>query len=141
MARTTPTAVQAVLAAGQDYDVDAAPDLTPYIDAANATTSRVSECASMKGIGLSASELEIIERWLSAYYYTRSDPIYQSKTTGGQSASFVADSQASTERYKAGAMAVDASGCVKAILNGVGRPRAVWLGKTQSEQTSWTDRN
>lgn len=141
MARTTSAAVQLVLAPGEDYDADGAPSLTPFIDSASVIVTRVATCASQKGITLSTEELEIIERWLTAYLYTRSDPIYQSKSTGGQSASFVADSQQTPERYKAGAIGCDVSGCLQAILNGVPRARAVWLGKIESEQLSYDERN
>ncbi len=144
--RTDSDAVKAVLAGGKDYDP--APedgsdpvDLSPYMRAANIVTSRAVECAAAKGITLSADELVEIESWLGAYFYTRSDPTYQSKSTDGASASFVADSQATTERYKAGAIALDSSGCVKAILNAVPRARAAWLGKTADEQLTWAQRN
>lgn len=144
--RTTSDAVKAVLAGGQDYDTSPEDgsdpvDLSPYMRAANIVTSRAVLCASVKGITLSTDELVEIESWLGAYFYTRSDPTYQSKNTGGQSASFVVDNQSNADRYKAGAMAIDSSGCVKAILNNVPGARAMWLGKTANEQLTWVQRN
>ena len=138
--RTDSASVAAVLAAGQDYDVANAVDLNPYMRAASLLVSRVATCAATRGYSLSTDEQAEMEAWLAAYFYTRSDPIYQSKSTGGQSATFVSDQEASTERYKAGAVALDPSGCLLAILNGK-RARSVWLGKLASEQTSWQDRN
>lgn len=138
--RTDSASVQAVLAAGQDYDLANAPDLNPYMRAASLLVSRVAACASVKGYGLSSDEQTEMEAWLAAYFYTRSDPIYQSKSTGGQSASFAADQMSSVERYKAGAMALDPSGCLDAILNNK-RARGAWLGKTVDEQLTWEERN
>lgn len=141
MARTNSAAVQLLMAPGQDYDTDAAPSLTPFIDSATVIVTRVAACAIQKEMALTTEELELIERWLAAYLYTRSDPIYQSKSTGGQSASFVADSKATTERYKAGALMVDPSGCLQSIMNSVPKAGAYWLGKTETEQLTYDERN
>lgn len=136
MARTTSGKVQGIL--GNDYD-DETP-LEPYVDSANSLTTDVSECAIDRGVTLSAAKLELIERWLSAYFYTRMDPIYQSKSTAGASAGFVQDTTATPERYKAGAIALDPSGCLKSLLLGA-RARIHWLGKPVSEQTDYVDRD
>lgn len=137
--RTTDDLVKETLAAGEDYDLDRALSLARYIKAATLLTNRVAQCAIDKGLSLNDEELAEIETWLAAYFYTRSDPIYQSKSTGGQSASFVADQKSSTERYKAGAMAVDPSGCVNAFLNNL-RASSKWLGKNPGDQIDWQDR-
>lgn len=137
--RTTSAAAIALMAPGEDYDLASTPSLTGFIASASAVTDRVAACAVRRGITLSSTELELIERWLTCYFYTRSDPIYQSKSTGGQSASFVADATATTERYKAGAMAVDPSGCVNALLNNL-RASSEWLGKNPEDQIDWQDR-
>ena len=137
--RTTATAVKDILAPGKDYDSIDEPKLTPFIRAANLTTNRVATCATAKGIPLSSDELLEIETWMACYYYTRSDPIYQSRSTKGKSGQFVADPN-DPERYRAGAIALDPSGCLKSILMG-NRAGASWLGKAPSEQIDYVDRD
>ena len=134
MARTTPSAVQDVL--GGDYD--GTTTVTPFIDAANAVVSRVYTCAANKGITLSTVELELIERWLAAHFYTTSDPVYQSKNTSKAGASFVRPKE--LEPYLDRAVLLDYSGCLKNILM---RQTAslTWLGRPPSEQTDYIQRD
>ncbi len=120
-----------------------APSLQPYIDWATLIVSRVNTCASAKGITLSTPELEMIERWTAAYGYCKMDPLYSSNSKGGASASYLAGGSTldgETERYKRGAIEVDYSGCLNAILN-----RKVaslqWIGKPTSEQINIEDRD
>lgn len=136
MSRTTQLAVENLLL--KDYDSRSHPSLSPYIDSATVVVDRVVTCASKKGITLTTAEKELIERWLSAFFYTRVDPIYQSKGTDGSSASFVSD-PVDPERYRMGAMAIDPSGCLSAILKQK-TASGVWLGKRPSEQISYVDR-
>lgn len=136
MARTTSLAVETLL--GRDYDSRRRPSLAPHIDSATVVVDRVATCATSKGITLTAAELELIERWLAGYFYTRTDPIYQSKGTDGANGSFVAD-PVDPERYRMGALAVDYSGCLAGILKGQ-RAGAAWLGKNPSTQTAYEDR-
>jgi hypothetical protein len=82
--RTSSGAVQGVL--GPNWDGKTS--LTPFMASASSVVDRVATCAQKKGYPLSASELELIERWLSAYYYAKVDPLYISKTTGQASANF-----------------------------------------------------
>lgn len=137
MARTTVEAVQAIL--GTDYDSVRAPSLVPRIETAAAIVDRVATCASAKDLALSATELELIERWLAAHYYTRSDPTYSSRSTAGASGSFVRHPTV-PEPYLASALELDYSGCLKAILS---RQTAggFWAGKPPSEQTAYLDRD
>lgn len=116
MARTSVSLVQGIL--GSDYGPRAdgtLPDLTPYIAAANSIVNRVATCASAKGLALSSAELELVERWMAADAYTKSDPVYTSKSTGGQSASFVRGKD-EPEPYRSIAVSLDYSGCLNAIL-------------------------
>lgn len=136
MARTTQLAVENLLL--KDYDTRNRPSLSPYIDSATVVVDRVVTCATAKGITLTTAEKELIERWLAAFFYTRTDPIYQSKGTDGSSASFVSD-PVDPERYRAGAAAVDYSGCLLNILKGQ-TARGVWLGKRPSQQVAYVDR-
>lgn len=136
MARTTQLAVENLLL--RDYDSRRHPSLAPYIDSATVVVDRVVTCATDKGVTLTTAEKELIERWLAAFFYTRSDPIYQSKGTDGANGSFVQD-PVDPERYRMGAIAVDYSGCLAGILKGQ-RAGAVWLGKNPSDQTAYEDR-
>ncbi len=142
MARTTSAEVVLVLrngSLGGDYDDTNSPDLTPFITAANLFTTRVAECATRKGITLSTAELLAIETWMAAHFYTKSDRVYQSKSTAGASGAFVLDPVV-PEPYKSAAMEMDPSGCVAALLS---RQRAggYWLGRPPSEQTDYVDRD
>jgi len=139
MYRATPAAVKEVLAAGRDYDTDNMPNLAPYIRAANLIVDRVKTCASTRGKALTAAELTEIETWLAAFFYTRSDPIYQNKSTAGGGAGFVSD-PVDPERYRAGAIALDHSGCLVSLLKNQ-RATAFWLGKPPSDQIAYVDRD
>jgi hypothetical protein len=137
MARTTSTQVAAVLL--NDYDNAAQPDLTPYIDSASSMVDAILNCASQRGLPLSSTQQEIVERWLSAYFYTRTDPIYASKTTAGASGNFVSDPELGPERYKQAAIQLDPSGCLNAFLNRRFATQA-WLGKNPTSQIDYVDR-
>jgi hypothetical protein len=128
--RTTAGAVRAVLMSNVVADAN----LTPFIDAASSTVDAVKARASAKGTPLSFATLELIERWLAAHYYTRSDPLYTSKRTGDASGSFQERS------YLEVAQALDTTGSLAAILSGK-RATMAWLGKTESEALSYEERN
>lgn len=132
MARTTPIDVEKLL--GPNYDCVNNPSLKPYISGANKITTRVAACATQKGYTLSSSELQDIEMWIAAHLYTITDPLYVSKSTLSASGSF------KDRSYLDGAMAIDLSGCVKAIMEGA-RADLDWVGKTVDEQIDWEDRN
>lgn len=132
MARTTAAAVQLIL--GKDYDTETSPSLDPFIDTAAAQVSRVATCATAKGVTLSSTELELIERWLAAYAYVTSDAPYTSRSTLSASGSFDKD----VKRYKEMAESLDPSGCVKSLGK---RASAIWLGRNPVDQTDYDDRN
>ena len=137
MARTTSAAV--ILVLGGDYDTVSLPSVTPYIDSATAIVDRVNAAATVKGYILSTVELELIERWLSAHLYTKSDPTYQSRSTAGASGSFVRGPK-EPEPYKDAAIAMDPSGCLNSQLNAL-RAGGFWLGKPPSAQIPYKDRS
>ncbi len=83
-------------------------------------------------ITLTTAELELMERWLACHLYTKFDPLYASKSTGGASASFINDEDI-PERYLAGAINVDYSGMLKAIIKRQVASLA-WIGKPPSNQ-------
>lgn len=138
--RTTSPLVQGVLIG--DYGNGA--DLTPFMLSASVTVDRVVLGATAKGITLSSTELELIERWLAAHYYAVSDRPYKSKSTAGASASFDGNTVMYLEAtlYGQTAMRLDRSG----VLDNIGGPvRKVaggfWLGKKEGDAKSYDDRN
>ena len=136
MARTNATLVEALL--GNNYDTENNPDLGQFVDMATLFIDRVVVCADAKGVTLSTEEEEILERWWAAHLYTKLDPLYTSKSTLSASGSWVQGKE--PERYKAGAIELDPSGCVKALSNRQ-TARMVWGGKAQSEMVDYEDRN
>jgi hypothetical protein len=142
MARTDAATVKALLrngSVGGDYDDTNNPDLTYHIRAANSFVNRVNTCATAKGYTLTSDELTDIETAVAAHFYTKSDRVYQSKSTMGASGAFVLDPQV-PEPYKSLAMEMDPSGCVNALLNRQ-RVGGYWLGRPPSEQTDYVDRD
>lgn len=135
MARTTSSAVQAIL--GSNYD--GTTSLSPFIEIATALIDRVNTCATSKGITLTSTELELLERWMSAWYYTKMDPMYQQRSTLRASGSFIVGKE-EPETYKAAAMSLDPSGCLRSLTSGRTMVGA-WGGKPFSEQLSYEERN
>ena len=138
MARTTSTLVQAILL--RDYDSRNSPSLTPFITSASVIVDRMVTCAALSGITFSDDELLEIEGWVAAYRYTHNNPVYSSKSTDGRSASFLRED--SKNPYKLGALELDPSGCLNSLLDPKRKiqPGFSWLGKTESEQINYTER-
>lgn len=120
MARTTTTAVQAVLMS--DYDTINNPDLTIFITVATAIVNQVVSMAALKNqyqpinIVVPCTSLqERIECYLAAHFYTISDRQYKSKSTGGASANFagVDGSDLDASSYGRAAQMADISGCLR----------------------------
>ena len=142
MPRTTAALVKSILL--RDYDSLRAPDLTPFIEAANLLVTRVEECALAKGITLTADELEMIERWLAAHSYALNDRIYTSKHTADASASFGGQMGLGLDftPYGQWAARLDISGCLEALAGAERKVgRAYWLGKPKSDQIDYVDRD
>ena len=140
MARTTPAAVKLVLAGGKDYDTLNNPDLTPYIDAASSMVDDLDECADDRDFNLSATKLEIIERWLAAHAYAMSDQPYTNRSTLGAAGTFQGQTAMNLDATKYGQMAksLDPSGC----LAGAGNVATIlWGGLRPSEQRDYVDRD
>jgi hypothetical protein len=134
MARTTTALVEKLLS--DNYDTFT--NLQQFVDAAYLVINRVATCASAKGKALNADELEMIERWYAAHLYTKNDPTYSSRSTGGSSGAFVRDPKV-PEPYLKGALDLDFSGCLAAIVNR-STTAAFWLGRPPSAQTPYEDR-
>lgn len=144
MARTTADAVKALMAPGGDYDLILEPDLTPFIDTASSVVDDVAECAANKGKTLSATKLELIERWLAAHFYQQSDQGYTQRSTLRASGSFQGKTEMYLESTKYGQTAsnLDPSRCLDVIANGTRKVAGgFWLGKPKSEQINYEDRD
>lgn len=115
--RTTATDVKDVL--GYNYDNKRSPSLTGFIASASAIVDQVVVDAALKGVGISTTVQELIERWLAGYFYCKMDPLFASKSTQGASGSFVTSGSLENEgeRYKRAAIELDPSGCLNALLN------------------------
>jgi hypothetical protein len=139
MARTTPEAVGEVL--GEDWD--GLRSLTPFIDTAALLVTRVATCAVQRGTPLGVEELEIIERWLSAHFYTMSDKALVSKNSADAGGAFHGQTAMYLEASLYGQTAVgfDITGCLLSLTKpqtkSVG---AFWLGKPPSSQIDYEDR-
>ena len=114
------------------------PDLEPFLRSANLITTEVAACAVRKGNPQGTAVLREIEEWLAGWLFTKSRPMTSSRSTEGASGSFQTDPQI-PEWYKAGALALDFTGCLSAILDKK-RASMVWLGKPRSEQIPYSDR-
>ena len=138
--RTTSAAVELVL--GADYGAlpdGTNQDLDPYIETAASIVDDLDELATSRGYDLTDAKLELIERWLSAHAYTKSDPTYQSRSTGGRSGTFVRNPKC-PEPYKDMALMLDPTGLLNALLNQA-RAGATWMGLPPSDQTDYEDRD
>ena len=139
MARTTAPDVQGVL--GVNYDRRT--PLEGFIDTATAVVDHISDRAADKGIDISSTELELIERWLAAHYYAVTDPPFQKTNITGPGGGAGGEVMGETgfyfeiTYYGQVAMMLDRSGYLSAIGSKEGRKiaTAVWLG-TEDETTS-----
>jgi hypothetical protein len=138
MARTNSTAVEALLM--KDYDPDWS--VASAIETASVMVDNVVACASRKNVTLSTTNLEILERWLAAHYYSVSDRPYEQKRTQQSWAKYQGKTGMGLEssHYGQTALGLDPSGCLEAI-NAKARAGVFWVGKTKSEEISYEDRN
>lgn len=133
--RTTVNAVLDIL--GKDYDSVNEPSLTGYMATASNVVDDVRTAAVEDDVTYSFTKLELIERWLTAYFYTLSDPTYTSRSTGGASGSFLVEKE---NQYLSGAKKLDPEGYLNSILSG-NRAKAFWLGTPDYDAQSYADRN
>ena len=137
MARTTDECIRAIA------DVDPNVTLGPFIEAASIMVTRMTTCATEKGLSHTADQLRMIEQYLAAHFYHLRDPRYRSKSTERASASFElskpGEGLKSTD-YGRTAMMFDDTGCLADLSGGI-RAELVWLGKPPSEQTDYVDRD
>lgn len=126
----------------RDYDSQNCPTLLPFIRTASVVTDRIETCAAAKDITLTSTELELIERWLAAHFYSCSDRPFLEKTTGRSKAVFQGKTSMNLDssHYGQTAKLIDTSGCLEA-LDKRKKVRVSWLGKPPSEQTDYVDRD
>lgn len=128
MARTSASSVQDIL--GGNYD--GSTDVSPFIATATSVVDRLS--ALDTGSVLSSTTLELIERWLSAHFYTVMDPLKKSEGRGKSSADY------NDRSYLDMAKMLDSSGNLGKLMNAKSISVS-WLGLVPSEQTDYEDRD
>jgi hypothetical protein len=133
--RTTSSDVQAIM--GNDYD--GTTSLTPFIATASSIVDRLATLDA--GALLPATQLELIERWVSAHCYCLMDRQLQEKATGKSKGIITGTFGKMLDMTSYGQMAkmLDFTGKLSAI----GGPKAsmTWLGLPKSEQTDYEDRD
>lgn len=143
MARTSSDAVKALMrysVTGTDYD--GSTDLAPFIATASAHVDDISAYATRNELEITATRLELIERWLTAWAYCMSDRTYASRSTGGKSGSFHGrtDMGFNANFYGQTAVSLDTTGFLAAQGKGQ-RGSLVWAGKRHSERINHDQRN
>ena len=130
MSRTTAESVQAII------DVEDGKDLTPFIEIANQLVT--DRCSSVSEYD--DDKLELIERWLSAHFYTIYDPRSVREKAGSVSVEYQSkvDLGFDTSHYGQMAMRIDTAGGLAALNETTkkGKRSGVsisWLGKTKTE--------
>jgi len=110
MAFTTDLLVKSII----DTDEEGIPDLTPFIDSAHELV--VELCLTW---GYSDKRLELIERWLAAFFYALDDPRTTKEHTGPLHDEFETkvDLGFNLNKYGQAAMRLDTAGAL-AALNG-----------------------
>ena len=128
MSRTTQSNVKSIL--GDHYDGKSA--VQPFIDSAASLVNKISS-NDTDGL-LSSSDLELIERWLSAHFYAHMDQFFQSKNTGRAGGSFQGQTAMvfTSTLYGQTALALDVTGYLSKIQqqaqNGPRKARVTWGG-------------
>lgn len=118
--RTTDEAVAGII------EVDSSILLDPFIETAANLVDRVAAADST----VSSATLELIERYLSAHFYTLRDPRPTSERAGPVGASYQSrvDLGLKTSHYGQMAITLDPTGVLKALSEGTRRAGVTWLG-------------
>jgi hypothetical protein len=131
MARTTSALVAGIIEVDEDIN------LTPFIEAANIL---VTQCCTDLTDDYTTDELEKIETWLAAHFYTVRDMRAVSEKAGSVSERFQSkvDLGLSTSHYGQMAMTLDYQGGLaslnKEVINGVSKNVGVtYIGTTKEE--------
>lgn len=118
--RTTEEAVAGII------EVDSDISLTPFIETANNLTNRV----AAGSLAVTLTTLELIERWLSAHFYAQRDPRVTSERAGSVWASYQSAVTYGLKNTHYGQMAIalDPTGILKGLSEGIRRAGVTWLG-------------
>jgi hypothetical protein len=127
--RTTSEQVAAII------EVDVTIDLTPFMMVANELVTEVCSDA-----GYTDERMELIERWLSAHFYTNRDPRPVSEAAGPVSTTYqsAVDLNLNTSHYGQTAMLLDTAGGLAGLMEELANPRRTrpvsvhWLGTKPS---------
>jgi hypothetical protein len=117
--RTTEAAVQGII------EVDSAIALDPFIESASALVDDIAALEDPPN----ATRLELIERYLSAHFYTLRDPRVTSEKAGPVSANYQSkvDMGLNTSHYGQMAISLDNSGLLTSASKGKVAGGVVWL--------------
>lgn len=119
---------------------DESADLSPFIETASQVVSDI--CVDTDDYEYSDDKLELIERWLSAHFYT----VYEGQVTVEQVASlrqqyaFKIDLYLNNTKYGQMALAIDTNGSLveyqQSLINGGARRATMsWLGRSLDSST------
>jgi len=127
--RTSAVAIEAII------EVDSGVDLTPFITVANALVTEV--CAVVSTYD--ADRLELIERWLSAHFYTVLNPRYTAEKIASIAVNYQSaiDLGFNSSHYGQVAMRLDTNGGLAKLdakaKQGGGVSSFNWLGKNKAD--------
>lgn len=118
--RTTSVAVEGII------EVDANIPLTPFIETASSLVDDVAAADSPPN----STRLELIERYLSAHFYTLRDPRPTSEKAGPVASSYQSkvDLGLNTSHYGQMAISLDPTGTLKRASSGRKIGATCWLG-------------
>ena len=127
MARTTAVLVGGVIEWDSDESKSSFISMFPFIAVAN---ELVTECCSSDDY--TSTRLELIERWLSAHFYTVRDPRAESEKAGSVSERFQSkvDLGFDTSHYGQMAMRLDTEGCFAALNERMKKGKQATVGVT-----------
>lgn len=144
MPRTNADAVKAILKG--NYDAASAPDLTPFISAANTLVNQLDTADT--GNLADDDTLTTLETWLGAHFYQVMDNGYQSRSTGKASGSFRGQTQMYLDStlYGQQAKILDPTGFLtqkdgEAQRAGRKRVGVFWAGKDDPDKLTYDERN
>ena len=118
--RTTDAAVEGII------EVDASIPLTPFIETAASLVDDVAAASGAPG----AARLELIERYLSAHFYTLRDPRPTAEKAGPVGVNYQSrvDLGLFTSHYGQMAISLDPTGTLKNASKGKRAGGVTWLG-------------
>lgn len=122
--RTNPESVKAILANNYDQSIG----LEPFIDSASSIVDWL-ESVDVDS-ELSATKLELIERWIAAHCYALTDQVPQTESKGKASATYQGQTgmALNATRYGQMALTLDITGRLAKLGKEHNRAKITWLG-------------